>query len=248
VRRGWGLAVLVGVVAIVFGLDTGVLAWLAPVPTARVERFFIDKTGLSRVAQPRQVAGNDLPVEGLMPSLAGAIAWLNSEPLSPQQFLGQVVLVDFWTHSCINCLRSSPYIRAWNEKYKDYGLVVIGVHSPEFAFEKELGNVQRAVHDLGITYSVAVDGCPAFLYGRWLRIPVWNQSHRPFLARDWVAASAKSGWTGTCGFAVIARPSSFRRAFRGLQFSPPPVRLLAGVRTIQDCQYSLRPPDLKMDL
>jgi thiol-disulfide isomerase/thioredoxin len=70
---------------------------------------------------------------------------------------GKVVLVDFWTYSCINCLRSLPYIRAWNDKYKDHGLVVIGVHSPEFAFEKEVSNVRRAVNDLSITYPVAVD-------------------------------------------------------------------------------------------
>lgn len=157
VRRGLGLAVLLGVAAIIFGFDTGVLARLSPVPTASVEQFFIDKTGLSRAAEPYQVAGNDLPVEGLMPSLAGAIAWLNSPPLSPQQLRGKVVLIDFWTYSCINCLRSLPYIRAWNQKYKDHGLVVIGVHSPEFAFEKDLSNVRRAVHDLGITYPVAVD-------------------------------------------------------------------------------------------
>jgi cytochrome c biogenesis protein CcdA/thiol-disulfide isomerase/thioredoxin len=157
VRRGLGLAVLLGVVAILFGLDTGVLARLSPVPTASVEQFFIDKTDLSRATEPYQVAGDDLPVEGLMPSLAGAVAWLNSPPLSPQQLRGRVVLVDFWTYSCINCLRSLPYIRAWNQKYKDHGLVVIGVHSPEFAFEKELSNARRAVHDLGISYPVAVD-------------------------------------------------------------------------------------------
>jgi hypothetical protein len=157
VRRGLGLAVLLGVVAILFGLDTGVLARLSPVPTASVEQFFIEKTDLLRTTKPYQAAGNDLSGEGLMPSLTGAVAWFNSPPLSPQQLRGKVALVDFWTYSYINCLRSLPYIRAWNQKYKDYGLVVIGVHSPEFAFEKELGNVQRAVHDLGITYPVAVD-------------------------------------------------------------------------------------------
>ncbi len=157
VRRGLGIAVLLGVVAILLGMDTGVLARLAPVPTARVEQFFIDRTDLSRTAKRDKAAGIDLPVEGLMPSLAGAVAWLNSPPLSPEQLRGKVVLVDFWTYSCINCLRSLPYIRAWNDKYKDHGLVVIGVHSPEFAFEKEVSNVRRAVNDLSITYPVAVD-------------------------------------------------------------------------------------------
>jgi thiol-disulfide isomerase/thioredoxin len=80
-----------------------------------------------------------------MLSLSGAAAWLNSPPLSTQQLRSKVVLVDFWTYSCINCLRSLPYIRAWNEKYKDHGLVVISVHSPEFAFEKKLSNVEQAV-------------------------------------------------------------------------------------------------------
>ena len=70
---------------------------------------------------------------------------------------GKVVLVDFWTYSCINCLRTLPYIKAWNEKYKDSGLVIIGVHTPEFPFEKDEANVRKAVKDLGITYPVAMD-------------------------------------------------------------------------------------------
>ena len=97
------------------------------------------------------------PVEGELPSLSGAVAWLNSPPLTPQALRGKVVLIDFWTYSCINCLRSLPYVKSWYQRYRDQGLVVIGVHSPEFAFEKDLGNVTRAVHDLGITYPVAVD-------------------------------------------------------------------------------------------
>jgi cytochrome c biogenesis protein CcdA/thiol-disulfide isomerase/thioredoxin len=157
VRRGLGIAVLMGVAAIVLGLDTGILTRLSLVPTASVEQFFANKIGLARGTKTDQITGSDLPVEGHMPPLSGAIAWLNSPPLSPQQLRGRVVLVDFWTYSCINCLRSLPYIRAWNQKYKDYGLVVIGVHSPEFAFEKKLSNVQHAVNDLGITYPVAVD-------------------------------------------------------------------------------------------
>jgi thiol-disulfide isomerase/thioredoxin len=98
-----------------------------------------------------------LPVEGALPSLAGAVAWLNSPPLSEADLKGKVVLVDFWTYSCINCLRTIPYIRAWAEKYKDQGLVVIGVHAPEFAFEKKIDNVKKAVADLGIAYPVAID-------------------------------------------------------------------------------------------
>jgi len=98
-----------------------------------------------------------LPVEGEFPSLSGAEAWLNSPPLTPQALRGKVVLIDFWTYSCINCLRALPYVKSWYERYHDKGLVVIGVHSPEFAFEKDIGNVTRAVHDLGITYPVALD-------------------------------------------------------------------------------------------
>jgi cytochrome c biogenesis protein CcdA/thiol-disulfide isomerase/thioredoxin len=107
-------------------------------------------------AQPGQ-AGPALPVEGAAPSLAGAVTWLNSPPLTMAQLKGKVVVVDFWTYSCINCLRSVPYVRAWAQKYKDQGLVVIGVHAPEFAFEKDVGNVRKAVADLKIGYPVAVD-------------------------------------------------------------------------------------------
>lgn len=106
-------------------------------------------------AKPGQ--GEVLPVEGAAPPLDGAVTWLNSPPLTKAQLKGKVVIVDFWTYSCINCLRSIPYVRAWAEKYKDQGLVVIGVHAPEFAFEKDVKNVRKAVADLKIGYPVAVD-------------------------------------------------------------------------------------------
>jgi cytochrome c biogenesis protein CcdA/thiol-disulfide isomerase/thioredoxin len=98
-----------------------------------------------------------LPVEGQAPSLAGAVEWLNSPPLTIEGLRGKVVVVDFWTYSCINCLRSLPYVRAWAEKYKDQGLVVIGVHAPEFAFEKNIDNVRQATKDLKVDYPVAID-------------------------------------------------------------------------------------------
>ena len=104
-----------------------------------------------------RLRGRTLPVEGRSPSLAGAIEWLNSPPLTAEELKGKVVLVDFWTYSCINCLRAIPYVRAWAEKYKDQGLVVIGVHAPEFAFEKNIDNVKKAVADLKIDYPVAID-------------------------------------------------------------------------------------------
>ncbi|WP_260736462.1 cytochrome c biogenesis protein DipZ [Tunturiibacter lichenicola] len=92
-----------------------------------------------------------------LPELSGATAWINSTPLTPASLRGKVVLVDFWTYSCINCLRTLPYIKAWNDKYKDSGLVIIGVHTPEFPFEKDESNVRKAVRDLGISYPVAMD-------------------------------------------------------------------------------------------
>jgi thiol-disulfide isomerase/thioredoxin len=99
----------------------------------------------------------DLPVEGHMPSLAGASGWLNSPLLAATDLRGKVVLVNFWTYTCINWLRTLPYLRAWADKYKDHGLVVIGVHTPEFDVEHDLDNVRRAATDLRVDYPVAVD-------------------------------------------------------------------------------------------
>jgi thiol-disulfide isomerase/thioredoxin len=98
-----------------------------------------------------------LPDEGELPSFDGATGWLNSPPLTPAGLRGKVVLVDFWTYTCINWLRQLPYLRAWVEKYSGHGLVVIGVHSPEFSFEHNADNVRRAVQDMLITYPVATD-------------------------------------------------------------------------------------------
>jgi thiol-disulfide isomerase/thioredoxin len=98
-----------------------------------------------------------LPVEGRMPSLDGATEWVNSPPLAAAGLRGHVVLVNFWTYTCINWLRSLAYLRAWAENYKDQGLLVIGVHTPEFDFEHDLDNVRRAVKAMGIEYPVAVD-------------------------------------------------------------------------------------------
>jgi len=95
--------------------------------------------------------------EGRMPDLDGAVAWLNSAPLNHKSLRGKVVLVDFWTYTCINSLRPLPYVKSWAAKYKDAGLVVIGVHTPEFRFEKEPVNVENAVRELKVTYPVAID-------------------------------------------------------------------------------------------
>jgi thiol-disulfide isomerase/thioredoxin len=163
VRRGLGAAVLAAVVVIGFGLDTGFLTRVSAASTASLEQGLLDRFHPqtdSRPAGPAmQAAGGvgTLPVEDDAPELTGAVAWLNSPPLTMEALKGKVVLVDFWTYSCINCLRSIPYIRAWAEKYKDQGLVVIGVHAPEFAFEQNIANVKKAVADLRIAYPVAID-------------------------------------------------------------------------------------------
>jgi cytochrome c biogenesis protein CcdA/thiol-disulfide isomerase/thioredoxin len=233
VRRGLGAAVLVAVVAIFFGADTGFLTQISLANTASLEQGLVDRIhpasakvaaepsssvvmpeggGAMMSANPSMMmsanaptmamtgkpaaepsssvvmpegggammsanaptvamngnpgammkaaeapAPKALPVEGSLPSLRGAVEWLNSPPLTPEQLKGKVVLVDFWTYSCINCLRSIPYVRAWADKYRDQGLVVIGVHAPEFAFEKNIGNVKQAVAKLKIDYPVAVD-------------------------------------------------------------------------------------------
>ncbi|MDB5851546.1 MAG: thioredoxin-like protein [Rhodoferax sp.] len=175
-RRGSGAAVLLGVLLIATGQDTGLLSQLSLGSTAKVEQQLLDvlkrrdghalpqpslmpeanaATPPTRSATSR-VAFNDTGGRKL-PSLDGATGWLNTAPLAGTELRGKVVLVDFWTYSCINCLRTLPYVRAWADKYKDAGLVVLGVHSPEFAFEKNPNNVRRAVADLGITYPVAVD-------------------------------------------------------------------------------------------
>jgi thiol-disulfide isomerase/thioredoxin len=110
---------------------------------------------LTRRESPRLEA--DLPSEGRLPSFDGATGWLNSPPLSPADLGGKVALVDFWTYTCINWLRTLGYVRAWSEKYADLGLVVVGVHTPEFPFERDVDNVRQAVKDMGVEYPVALD-------------------------------------------------------------------------------------------
>jgi thiol-disulfide isomerase/thioredoxin len=99
----------------------------------------------------------DLPVEGHLPSLDGATEWLNSPPLTPSGLRGKVALFDFCTYTCINWIRTLPYIRAWVERYEDHGLVMVGVHTPEFSFEKDLENIREALKQMRVTYPVAVD-------------------------------------------------------------------------------------------
>jgi thiol-disulfide isomerase/thioredoxin len=112
---------------------------------------------MSLLATLLTAAMASLPVEGELPSLGGATGWLNSQPLTKDGLRGKVVLVDFWTYTCINWLRTLPYVREWAEKYKKQGLVVIGVHTPEFRFEKDVDNVRRAVKDRKLDFPIAID-------------------------------------------------------------------------------------------
>jgi len=158
IRRALGAAVLLGVVAIGLGLDTGLLTRISLSGTASLEQSLLNRFKLGNAtASAAMTDGKALLIEGELPQLTGATQWINSEPLTREKLKGRVVLVDFWTYSCINCLRTLPYVRAWAEKYKSQGLVVIGVHAPEFAFEKDPNNVMAAVRNLGITYPVALD-------------------------------------------------------------------------------------------
>lgn len=172
IRRALGVGMLMGVAAIGFGLDTGVLARISTASTGGIEQSLIQKlspgsgkyasapaaTPASAVASTADNGMASLLSDGgLAPPLTGAVQWLNSPPLSPEALRGKVVLVDFWTYSCINCLRSLPYVKAWAEKYRDRGLVVIGVHAPEFAFERDIRNVAKEAKKLGVTYPVAID-------------------------------------------------------------------------------------------
>jgi len=210
IRRALGGAVVVGVLAIAFGLDTGLLARVSTPGTTRLEEALFGRLmpqrnptvssgdddvllpglaaagGGAMSGGPAMMSGNPamsgamtggalrgagggdammsargaaggLPVVGALPPLDGATEWLNSPPLTADGLRGHVVVIDFWTYSCINCLRALPYVKAWYEKYREQGLVVIGIHAPEFAFEKDLRNVRREVKSLGIAYPVAVD-------------------------------------------------------------------------------------------
>ena len=134
---------------------------------APIETLAEDK----KMVQQITFAAVQLPVEGELPSLGGATGWLNSPPLTPDGLRGKVVLIDIWTYTCINWVRTLPYVRAWAEKYKNHGLVVIGVHSPEFAFEKNVDNIRRAAKDMRVDYPIAIDS--DFAIWRALKNEYW---------------------------------------------------------------------------
>ena len=170
VRRTLGVLILCGVAVIALGLDTRVLARLSSGSTTRLEDAVAGALGLGDAVPRTSPAG--LADEGPMPPLDGATAWFNSPPLTREQLQGKVVLVDFWTYSCINCIRTIPHVRAWHRRYARDGLVVIGVHTPEFAFERDPGNVEKAVRDFAISYPVALDN-------RWAIWRAFNNRYWP---------------------------------------------------------------------
>jgi thiol-disulfide isomerase/thioredoxin len=181
IRRALGVCVLAAVAAAAFGLDRGVLTRLSLASTSGLEQHLLDRfhpAGPRRIVinQTIDISGNDADAPpATLPELSGATAWINSPPLTPAGLHGKVVLIDFWTYSCINCLRTLPYIKAWNEKYKNSGLVIIGVHTPEFPFEKDEANVRKAVKDLGVEYPVAMDNDYA----------IWRSFHNQYWPADY---------------------------------------------------------------
>jgi cytochrome c biogenesis protein CcdA/thiol-disulfide isomerase/thioredoxin len=175
IRQVLGVLVLVGVAAIALGLDTKVLSKISSAQTASLESGLARRLGASQSMDESAAKTNAagelvLPVIGDLPSLDGLGPWFNNPPLTNQQLKGKVVLIDFWTYSCINCLRTLPYLKAWDAKYRKDGLVIIGVHAPEFAFEREPANVAKAIQDLGVRYPVALDN----------KYLLWNALHNQY--------------------------------------------------------------------
>jgi len=175
VRRALGVAILAVVVLMVLGVDKDL--------QTRVPEYTRALQGLEESASARGelddlVGGPGLAEEqrlsdfGPAPEFEGIEDWINSEPLTLAGLRGKVVVLDFWTYSCINCLRTLPHIKAWDDAYRDDGLVIVGVHTPEFVFERDPDNVRRAVRDHGIEYPVALD--PAF--ATW---QAWDNQYWP---------------------------------------------------------------------
>jgi cytochrome c biogenesis protein CcdA/thiol-disulfide isomerase/thioredoxin len=176
VRQGLG-AVIAGVaVLMIFGLDLR-LATYVPGYTRSLQR--LERTSATQrqldnllISQHKTLPESQLRDFGQAPDFKGIDSWINSKPLTLASLRGKVVLVDFWTYSCINCLRTLPYVERWYETYRKAGLVVVGVHTPEFAFEHVPANVERAVQSLGVRYPVALDNG----YGTWT---AWGNRYWP---------------------------------------------------------------------
>lgn len=158
-RRGAGVAVLATAAVIATGFDKTLLAKTSSEGVASVEKNVLENVPKVLDYFVSKVRA-DSPMEqgkGPMPSLSGAVQWLNSPELSAESLRGKVVLVDFWTYDCINCQHTLPYVKDWAKKYEKDGLVVIGVHTPEYGYERIIDNVRDQVKKLGITYPVAID-------------------------------------------------------------------------------------------
>jgi len=158
-RRGAGVAVLAGAAVIATGADDVLLANTSSEGVSRLEKGVLQsvpKVVDYLVSKVKADSSQDNG-QGAMPSLSGAVEWINSPALSNESLKGKVVLVDFWTFDCINCKHTLPYVKDWAQKYQKDGLVVIGVHTPEYGFERIIDNVKAKVREYGITYPVAVD-------------------------------------------------------------------------------------------
>ncbi|ATN12484.1 cytochrome C biogenesis protein [Pseudomonas sp. FDAARGOS_380] len=158
-RRGTGFAVLAAALMISTGADKTLLAGASSEGVSVLEKGVLQSVPkvveyLVSKAKAEPTLDN---AQGPMPSLSGAVEWLNSPALTSESLRGKVVLVDFWTYDCINCQHTLPYVKDWAQKYEKDGLVVIGVHTPEYGFERIISNVRDEVKKLGITYPVAID-------------------------------------------------------------------------------------------
>ena len=172
-RRAFGVVIALAALAILFNSDQKLQTWfpnythalqgIERSKTAGDELAKVQGRGKPRFTAQPTAAAADLQNYGKAPDFAGISAWLNTKPLTLSSLHGKVVLVDFWTYSCINCLRTLPHLEAWDARYRKDGLVIVGVHTPEFAFEHVVSNVRDAVHRLGVHYPVAIDDD----YGTW---------------------------------------------------------------------------------
>ena len=177
IRQGLGVAVGITALAIAFNVDRHFQTAIPGYTDAlqkKVEESDRAQSELRKLrGKTREAASNSsLRDFGAAPEFTGLSTWINSKPLTLSELRGKVVLIDFWTYSCINCLRTLPHVKAWYRTYRDKGLVVVGVHTPEFAFEHVAGNVRSAVHRLGVEYPVALDND----YGTW---DAWQNQYWP---------------------------------------------------------------------
>jgi cytochrome c biogenesis protein CcdA/thiol-disulfide isomerase/thioredoxin len=180
VRRGAGVLVGIAALAIAFGADQELQTAVPGYTESLQERFERSDPArreleeLTGGADPQAVAqaAESLPDYGLAPEFHAIEGWLNSEALTLERLRGRVVLIDFWTYSCVNCLRTLPYVTDWDARYRDSGLTIVGVHSPEFAFEREEANVRENAEKLGIAYPIALDNG----FGTW---SAWNNQYWP---------------------------------------------------------------------